>query len=30
MDRFGIDAAIRQQLSVDNPAAALSGGTAQW
>lgn len=29
MDRFGIDAALRQQLFVDNPAAALSGGTAK-
>jgi phosphotriesterase-related protein len=27
MDRFGIDAAMRRQLFVDNPAAALSGGT---
>lgn len=25
MDRFGIDAAMRRQLLVDNPAAALSG-----
>jgi phosphotriesterase-related protein len=26
MDRFGIDAAMRRRLLVDNPAAALSGG----
>lgn len=29
MDRFGIDAAMRWQLLVDNPAAALSGGAAK-
>jgi phosphotriesterase-related protein len=29
MDRFGIDAAMRRQLLVDNPAAALSGGAAK-
>jgi phosphotriesterase-related protein len=30
MGRFGIDAAMRRQILVDNPAAALSGGTQKW